>query len=130
MLITQPVSEFLPVEVDNSEVGRSSFSGKISVTGVLFRRSELRRLSFEVRLSGIGIESALSHLAFRSLRCLSLAPQRSSSSQQTEANPEAVGPDDERAVCPVNTETPDAVKGGRSEELLEITEDATALGVG
>ena len=36
---------------------------------------------------------------------------------------EALESDDERAVHPVNTETPDAVEGGRSTEPLEITED-------
>ena len=123
MLTTGPVSEVLTVEVDNNDSGRSSFSGKISVTGILLRPSELRRLSFEVRPSGIGVESALSRLAFRSLRCLSLAPRRPSSSQRTEVLPEALEPDDERAVRPVNTETPDAVEGGRSEEPLETTED-------
>ena len=123
MLTTGPVSEVLPVEVDNNDSGRSSFSGKISVTGILLRPSELRRLSFAVRPSGIGVESALSRLAFRSLRCLSLAPRRPSSSQRTEVLPEALEPDDERAVRPVNTETPDAVEGGRSEEPLETTED-------
>ena len=123
MLTTGPVSEVLPVEVDNNDSGRSSFSGKISVTGILLRPSELRRLSFEVRPSGIGVESALSRLAFRSLRCLSLAPRRPSSSQQTEAIPDALDPDDERAVRPVSTEKPEAEEGGRNEELLETTED-------
>ena len=100
MLTTGRVSEILPVEVDNDEVGRSSF---------------------EVRPSGIGVESVLSHLAFRSLRARSLAPRRPSSSQRTEVFPKALELDDERAVRPVNTETPDAVEG--SKEPLEIIED-------
>ena len=125
MLVTEPVSEVLPVEVDNSEVGRSSFSGKISVTGFLLRPSELCRITFEVRLVGIVVELTLCRLAFRSLRSVSrtLARRRPSSSQQTEVLPEALEPDAERAVRPVNTETPDAVEGGRSEEPLETTED-------
>ena len=48
---------------------------------------------------------------------------RPSSSQQTEVLSEALEPDDERAVHPVNTETPDAVEGGQSDEPLETTKD-------
>ena len=133
MLTTGPVSEVLPVEVDNNEVGRSSFSGKISVTGILLRPSEIRRVSFEVRPLGIVAELALCRLAFRSLSSFSRTParRRPSSSQRTEVLPEALAPDDERALCPVNMETPDAMEGGPSEELLETMEDGwpTALRV-
>ena len=59
MLTTGPVSEVLPVEVDNNEIGHSSFSGKIPVTGILLRPSELRRITFKGH-SNHGNDSALS----------------------------------------------------------------------